>query len=76
MAAKKMRVLVDVVEAGRKGGLRRNETMTAAERKRIAAEAVRARWARYYAENPEQLAVKQAREVAAAAKAKRAKKAK
>jgi hypothetical protein len=66
------RVLVDVVAAGKKGGESRRDNMTADERKRASQEAIRARWDRYYEQNPEKLKAKQGK----AKKAKTAKKAK
>ncbi len=73
MAATK-RVLVDVVEAGRKGGQQRRDNLTPAERKRSAQEAIRARWDKYYAEHPEKLIAKKEREAKKRAKAGKSRK--
>jgi hypothetical protein len=62
MAATKGRVLVDVVEAGRKGGEARRDNMTPSERRLSAQGAVNARWEKYYAANPDKLKAKQERE--------------
>ena len=59
---KKIKVIVDVEELGRKGGLATAASRTPAERKKAARRAIEARWKAYYEANPEQLKAKQERE--------------
>ena len=44
--ARKKKVLVDIVEMGRKGGLARAKKLSAQERSESARKAVKARWAK------------------------------
>ena len=50
---KKVRFVIDVTEAGRKGGAATAANRTAAERQEAARKAIQARWEKYYAEHPE-----------------------
>jgi hypothetical protein len=62
---KKVKVIVDVTELGRKGGLARAESLTPAERTAGASHAAAARWEKYYKEHPERLKAKLEREAKA-----------
>lgn len=58
---KKVKVVVDVTEIGRKGGKATAANRTEKERKAAARHAIKARWDAYYAANPEKLAEKKAK---------------
>ena len=55
---RKVRFIVDVTEAGRKGGAATAANRTPAERRDAARKATNARWDRYYKEHPEKLKTK------------------
>jgi hypothetical protein len=55
---KKIRLIIDVEEMGRKGGLATAANRTPAERKAAAVAAIQARWAAYYQDHPEKLKAK------------------
>lgn len=59
---KKVNVVVDVTELGRKGGAATAANRTAKERKAASRVAIEARWAAYYAANPDKLEARRARE--------------
>jgi hypothetical protein len=59
---KKIRLIIDVEEMGRKGGLATAANRTPAERKAAAVAAIQARWAAYYQAHPEKLKAKLERE--------------
>jgi hypothetical protein len=50
---RKVKIVVDVTELGRKGGRARAEALSPEERRASARKAIQARWDRYYAEHPE-----------------------
>lgn len=50
---KKVKVVVDVTELGRRGGMATAANRTAQERTEAARKAIQARWERYYKEHPE-----------------------
>jgi hypothetical protein len=64
------KIQIDVTELGRKGGAATAANRTAKERKAASKVAIEARWAAYYAANPDKLKAKLAK---AAKKSKRAK---
>jgi len=55
---KKIRLIIDVEEMGRKGGLATAANRTPAERKAAAVAAIKARWKAYYEAHPEKLQAK------------------
>jgi hypothetical protein len=55
---KKIRLVIDVEEMGRKGGLATAANRTPSERKAAAVAAIQARWAAYYEAHPEKLKAK------------------
>jgi hypothetical protein len=59
---KKIRLVIDVEELGRKGGLATAANRTPAERKAAAVTAIRARWDAYFKAHPEKLKAKLERE--------------
>jgi hypothetical protein len=59
---KKIRLVIDVEELGRKGGLATAANRTPAERKAASALAIRARWDAYFKAHPEKLKAKLERE--------------
>jgi hypothetical protein len=61
-------ITVDTAKIGRMGGNARAANLSAKERSTSASEAARARWAAYYAANPEKLKAKLEREKKKAAK--------
>ena len=65
---KKVKVVVDVTELGRKGGFATAAKRTEKERKEAARQAIKARWDAYYAAHPEKLAAKKAKARKKAAK--------
>jgi hypothetical protein len=58
---KKVKVVVDVTELGRAGGLATAKARTPAERQAAAKIAVQARWDAYYKLHPEKVKAKRAR---------------
>ena len=56
------KIVVDVVELGRKGGQATAANRTPAERKAAAALAIKARWDAYYKAHPEKLKAKKEKE--------------
>jgi hypothetical protein len=58
---KKVRVVIDVTELGRAGGLATAKARTPAERQAAAKTAVQARWDAYYKLHPEKLKAKRSR---------------
>ena len=59
---RKVKLIVDVTELGRRGGRATAATRTPEERQIAARSAVEARWAAYYAANPDKLQAKLERE--------------
>jgi hypothetical protein len=55
---KKIQLVIDVEELGRKGGQATAANRTPGERKAAAAKALKARWDAYYKTNPEKLKAK------------------
>jgi hypothetical protein len=55
---KKVKLVVDVTELGRKGGKARAENLTAEQLSEASRQAVQARWEKYYREHPEKLKAK------------------
>ena len=59
---RKVRIIVDVTELGRKGGTARAANLSARELSAAGKAAVTARWAQYYRDHPEKLKARQERE--------------
>jgi len=62
VVGKKVKVIVDVTELGRKGGQARAANLSAAELSESSRQASVARWAAYYADHPDKLAARKERD--------------
>jgi hypothetical protein len=59
---RKVKIIVDVTEIGRKGGQARAANLTDSELAESARTASKARWEQYYRDNPEKLKARKERE--------------
>jgi hypothetical protein len=71
---KKVRIIVDVTELGRKGGHARAANLSEAELSAAGSKAVNARWEAYYKAHPDKLKAKLEREAGKAARGRQPKK--
>ena len=73
---RKVKIIVDVTELGRKGGQARAANLSAKERAEGSRIASKARWEQYYQDDPEKLEARKEREVRKTGKVGRPPKAK
>jgi hypothetical protein len=71
---KKVRIIVDVTELGRKGGHARAANLSDVELSAAGSKAVNARWEAYYKAHPDKLKAKLEREASKAARGRQPKK--